>query len=100
MKLATYHLPSDARTSRIDPRGLPGTSWAQFGDELLLYADETEWGRLVEGAGRSALPLQERQTSVKQGAHAPRGAKRAPLSARAPRCPCDHRSWAISAGGP
>ena len=65
MKLATYHLPSDARTSQIDPRGLPGTSWAQFGDELLLYTDETEWGRLMEDAGRSALPLQERQTSVK-----------------------------------
>ena len=66
MKLATYHLSSDARTSRIDPRGMPGASWAQFGDELLLYADEAEWGRVVEGAGQRALPLQERQTSVKR----------------------------------
>jgi hypothetical protein len=66
MKLATYHLPPDARAPRVDPRGLPGTSWAQFGEELLLYADDTEWGRLEGGAGRGALQRQERQTTVKR----------------------------------
>jgi hypothetical protein len=34
MKLATYHLPSNA-APRIDP-GTVGHFWARFGDELLL----------------------------------------------------------------
>jgi hypothetical protein len=66
MKLATYHLPPDARASRMDPRGLSGTSWAQFGDQVLLYADDTEGEDLAARAGRTALRLQEYSAPVKR----------------------------------
>lgn len=59
MKLATYHLLPDARAPRVDPRELPGTSWAQFGDQVLLYADDTAWEELAKHVDRSALRLQE-----------------------------------------
>ena len=66
MKLATYHVTPDARAPQVDPREVQGTSWAQFGDELLLYADDTAWGRVVEGARRGARQLQEHQTTVQR----------------------------------
>jgi hypothetical protein len=59
MKLVTYYLPPDARASRTDPRGLAGTSWAQFGDQVLLYADDSEGEDLATRASPSALRLQE-----------------------------------------
>src|SRR5919108_3971758 len=59
MKLVTYYLPPDARASRTAPRGLVGTSWAQFGDQVLLYADDTEGEGLATRASPSALRLQE-----------------------------------------
>jgi Peptidase family M28 len=59
MKLVTYYLPPDARASRTDPRGLAGTSWAQFGDQMLLYADDSEGEDLATRASPSALRLQE-----------------------------------------
>jgi hypothetical protein len=66
MKLATYHLLPDARAPRVDPRGLPGTSWAQFGDQVLLYADDTAWEELAKRADRSALRLQEYSAPAKR----------------------------------
>jgi hypothetical protein len=66
MKLATYHLLPDVRAPRVDPRGLPGTSWAQFGDQVLLYADDTAWEELAKRADRSALRLQEYSAPAKR----------------------------------
>ena len=66
MKLATYHLLPDARGPRLHPRGLPCTSWAQFGDQVLLYADDTAWEELAKRADRSALRLQEYSAPAKR----------------------------------
>jgi Peptidase family M28 len=66
MKFVTYHLPPEARASRMDPRGLLGTSWAQFGDQVLLYADDTEGEDLAAHAGRGALRLKEYSAPAKK----------------------------------
>jgi hypothetical protein len=66
MKLATYHLLPDARAPRVDPRGLPCTSWAQFGNQVLLYADDTAWEGLAKRADRGALRLQEYPAPAKR----------------------------------
>jgi Peptidase family M28 len=66
MKLVTYHLPPEVRASRMDPRGLSGTSWAQFGDQVLLYADDTDGEDLAARAGRGALRLQEYSAPAKK----------------------------------
>jgi hypothetical protein len=66
MKLATYYLPPDARASRMDARGLSGTSWAQFGDQVLLYADDTAGEDLATRAGRTVPQLQEYFTPAKR----------------------------------
>jgi hypothetical protein len=49
----------------MDPRGLLGTSWAQFGDQVLLYADDTEGEDLAAHAGRGALRLKAYSAPVK-----------------------------------
>jgi hypothetical protein len=59
MKLATYHTPRATGGEQLKPVLSPGSSWAQFGDQVLLYADDTEWEALARRAGRSALRLQE-----------------------------------------
>jgi hypothetical protein len=50
----------------MDLRGLSGTSWAQFGDQVLLYADGTEGEDLATRAGRTAHQLQEYTTPTKR----------------------------------
>jgi hypothetical protein len=66
MKFVTYHLPPKARASRMDPRGLSGISWAQFGDQVLLYADDTDGEDLAARAGQGALRLQEYSAPAKK----------------------------------
>jgi peptidase M28-like protein len=66
MKFATYHLLPDARTARMDARDLSGTSWAQFGDQVLLYADDTAGEDLTIRAGRTALQLREYSIPAKR----------------------------------
>jgi len=44
----------------------PEISWAQFGNEMLLYADELQWEGLMEHAGRDALQLREHGAPVKR----------------------------------
>jgi Peptidase family M28 len=66
MKLATYYLPTDARAPRMDPRRVAGTSWAQFGDQMLLYVEDTEWEEFAMRADRSALRLQEHAAPAKR----------------------------------
>jgi peptidase M28-like protein len=67
VKLATYRVPPDARGARLDPTVLPDTSWAQFGDEVVLFGEETRWERLAERARRGAPQLQEHRASVERG---------------------------------
>src|SRR5215212_5076026 len=66
MKLATYYVQPGARASRLDSVVPPGASWAQFGDEVLLYTDETQWEGLVERAGRGDLQLREHRATVER----------------------------------
>jgi Peptidase family M28 len=66
MKLATFSAPPSGRDVRLGSAVPPGTSWAQFGDEVLLYTDEPQWEGLVEHAGRSALQLREHPATVKR----------------------------------
>ncbi len=64
MMIATYRLTPDAPSPPVD---LPsGTSWARFGDEVLLFSDEARWDALAERAERSALRLQERRPDVER----------------------------------
>src|ERR687893_1262759 len=66
MKLATFSASPSGRDVRLGSAVPPGTSWAQFGDEVLLYTDEPQWEGLVEHAGRSALQLREHPATVKR----------------------------------
>lgn len=66
MKLATYHVQPDARSTWLDSAVSLGASWAQFGDELLLCTDETQWEGLAKRAGRRALQLRELRATVKR----------------------------------
>lgn len=43
MKLATFSVPPSGRGARLGSWVPPGTFWAQFGDEVLLYSDEPRW---------------------------------------------------------
>jgi hypothetical protein len=66
MKLATYRVPPDARGARADLAAPPGTSWAQFGDEVLIFAENTWWEGLAERARQGAPQLQEHQATVER----------------------------------
>jgi hypothetical protein len=66
MKLATYQLPPDARVARIDPGERSGIAWAQFGDQVLLYADDADGHDLATHAGCRALQLREYPVPVQR----------------------------------
>lgn len=66
MKLATYHAPQEAHGARLDWGFSPHARWAQFGDKVLVYGEETQWGMLLERAGRGRLRLQECRPVVKR----------------------------------
>jgi Zn-dependent M28 family amino/carboxypeptidase len=64
MKVATYDIPTDACGKQFDSALSLGTSWAQFGDKVLLYADDTAWEEITQRTERSALQLQEHPATV------------------------------------
>ena len=64
MRLATYALPPTAQAERLHSVVSPSLFWAQFGNTILLYGDETRWEEGTEGARRSALDLREHPTSL------------------------------------
>jgi hypothetical protein len=66
MKLATYNIPPDARGKQFNLVVSPNTSWAQFGDKVLLYADDTAWEGVADRTERSGLRLQEYPAAVKR----------------------------------
>ena len=57
MRLATYALPPNTRAERNRSAVSPGLFWAQFGNTILLYGDETRWEEGMEGVRRSAPDL-------------------------------------------
>jgi hypothetical protein len=66
MRLATYSVPPNRRGGRPGSSVPPGTFWARFGDEVLLYTDESRWQELVEREGQSSLQLREHRVTVER----------------------------------
>jgi hypothetical protein len=66
MKLAIYDTSPEARGEQLKEGVAPGASWAQFGDKVLLYADDKQGEELAKHAERSRLRLQEYPTSVQR----------------------------------
>ena len=64
MRLATYAMPPSARAEQLRSAVSPGLFWAQFGDTILLYGDETRWEEVSENARRDSLAGREHPTSV------------------------------------
>jgi hypothetical protein len=65
MKLAMYRAPMDTRSAGLDLGKVPDAWRVQFGHELLLYAPDAKWARVLAHAKRSRLPLQEHPATVK-----------------------------------
>lgn len=65
MKLAVCHLPPDAHSTWVNSVVPLGASWAQFGDKVLFYTDETQWEEFSERTGQS-VQLQEHRATVKK----------------------------------
>src|SRR5215213_4902422 len=66
MKLATFSVPPTGRGAGLSSSVPPGTFWAQFGDEVLLYTDEPRWEELVEREGQSFLQPREHRVTVER----------------------------------
>ena len=64
MRLATSALSPSVRVEQLQSTVSPGLFWAQFGNTILLYGDETRWEAGTEGARRSALDLREYPTRL------------------------------------
>src|SRR5215213_10035370 len=59
MKLARCHLPVDERATRLGSVATLDSGWVRFGDEVLLFAEDTKWKDVVERAQQQSLRLQE-----------------------------------------
>ena len=66
MRLATYAMPPSARAERFHSAVSPGLFWAQFGDTILLYSDETRWEEVSENARKNSLVGREYPTGVQK----------------------------------
>lgn len=64
MKLASYRLTKKSRNAKSAIP--PNASWAQFGNEVLLYADEAESEKLAIPGTRQARQLEGRQIPLKR----------------------------------
>jgi hypothetical protein len=66
VRLATYAMPPSARAERLHSAVSPGLFWAQFGDTILLYSDETRWEEVSENARKNSLVGREYPTGVQK----------------------------------
>jgi Peptidase family M28 len=66
MKLARCQLPVDERATRLGSVATLNAGWVRFGDEVLLYAEDTEWNEVVERAQQQSLRLQEHSDVVEK----------------------------------
>ena len=64
MRLATYRLDDTDPAGRAHPVRVTDASWARFGDEMVIYGDEAEWGGVRERTGRTGASLREYPRSV------------------------------------
>ncbi len=66
MKLATCDVGMDSRKARlVQGQGL-GASWVRFGDRLLLFAANSQWGSIATQAMRGGLRLEEYPSDVNE----------------------------------
>lgn len=65
MRFATYQIRDSGIDSRDARAGIPGGS-VRFGEELLVYAPDSEWQMLGERAGSSGLVLKEQLGEFEQ----------------------------------
>jgi hypothetical protein len=66
MKLALYHLGKNNRRARAVTALPDGASWAQFGEDVLLYGDEAQAEQLAKIAGRGARQVRGPEVSLKR----------------------------------
>src|SRR5215211_4376264 len=66
MKLARCRLPDDERAARLGSVATLNAGWVRFGDEVLLFAEDTRWKDVVEHAQQQSLRLQEHPDIVEK----------------------------------
>ena len=66
MKLAMYHVPPSLRGRAFDLTLPPGASWVRFGNEVLLYAEETQWKGIADHTRKENLRRRKTIATVKK----------------------------------
>ena len=66
MQIFTCRTSADICESQLDLAKLSHTNWIQFGQEALLYADESDWNKIANSAGRSSISLQRNHNPSQQ----------------------------------
>ncbi len=59
MRFATYRLGDPAQAGRSERFAAPDTSWARFGDQVVVYGTDEQWSGVAERAQRSGVRLRE-----------------------------------------
>jgi hypothetical protein len=66
MKLATYNVPANARGKSFAPTLPSDASWARFGDDVLLFAEDAQWKGVADRARKGNLQRQNQAITVKK----------------------------------
>ncbi|MDJ0716809.1 MAG: M28 family metallopeptidase [Prochloraceae cyanobacterium] len=64
MKIATCLVEVDTQEARSSEVEALGASWARFGEQVLFFAENSEWADVLGGAERSGLLLKEHPYDV------------------------------------
>ncbi len=66
MQIFTCRTSTNICESQLDLAKLSHTNWVQFGQEALLYGDESDWNEIAISAGRRETPLQRNPNPSQQ----------------------------------
>jgi Peptidase family M28 len=66
MKLAAYHVSPKARGRDFDLTLPPDASWARFGNDVLLFAEDAQWKGLADRARKGNLQRRNQIVTVKK----------------------------------
>jgi hypothetical protein len=66
MKLATYHVPLNARGKGFAPTLPADASWVRFGNDVLLFAEDAQWKGVADRARKGNLQRQNQTITVKK----------------------------------
>ena len=66
MKLAIYHVPPSLHGRSFDLTLPPGASWVRFGNDVLLYAEETQWKGIADHTRKENLRRRKHIATVKK----------------------------------